>query len=309
MILNNLLRTLIGYLSSWYPNKKISLKKDLQIRNEIIKRIRNLKIRQENLKKTHIEFNHKILFLLKSKNIKDFLRKNFIQKMFFLQNRLFIFKELLDIKRSKKWSIYKKLLSEDHIGNPIRYFLYFKSSGNRINHIYHLKILEEKLKINLKKNVKSVFEFGAGYGLMARIFSKINNNINYTCFDTGCVNLLQFYFLKHNNLDVGFSKQNKIYLISNLKKFKQKNDLFIANWSISETPINFRKKFISKISESKYILICFQEKFENINNLKYFNNLKSKLSNKFDIKIVKNKFYKGNIFFKQNHYFFLGKKL
>ena len=144
---------------------------------------------------------------------------------------------------------------------------------------------------------------------MARIFSKINNNINYTCFDTGCVNLLQFYFLKHNNLDVGFSKQYKIYLISNLKKFKQKNDLFIANWSISETPINFRKKFISKISESKYILICFQEKFENINNLKYFNNLKSKLSNKFDIKIVKNKFYKGNIFFKQNHYFFLGKKL
>ena len=42
---------------------------------------------------------------------------------------------------------------------------------------------------------------------MARIFSKINKDIKYTCFDTYCVNLLQFYYLKYNNLDVGFSKK------------------------------------------------------------------------------------------------------
>ena len=54
---------------------------------------------------------------------------------------------------------YKNLLIEDHIGNPIRYFLYFKSSGNRINHIYHLKVLEDELKIDLKKDIKVIFEF------------------------------------------------------------------------------------------------------------------------------------------------------
>ena len=128
-------------------------------------------------------------------------------------------------------------------------------------------------------------------------------------YDTDYVNLLQFYYLKHNNLDVGFSKKKKIHLTSNFKNLNRKNDLFIANWSISETPIIFRKKFINNIANSKYILICFQEKFENINNLKYFNYLKSKLSNNFNIKIIKNKYYKGNFFFKQNHYFFLGKKL
>ena len=78
---------------------------------------------------------------------------------------------------------------------------------------------------------------------------------------------------------------------------------------MSETPINFRKKFISQILNSKFIFISFQEKFENINNLQYFNDLKYKLKNKFKIKILKNQFYKGNFLNKQNHFFLIGKKL
>ena len=85
--------------------------------------------------------------------------------------------------------------------------------------------------------------------------------------------------------------------------------LFIANWSLSETPYNFRKDFIPLIKKNDLILISFQEKFENIDNLNYFNNLKKKFSNKFRIKIIKNKFYTGNIINKHNHYFFIGQKL
>ena len=86
------------------------------------------------------------------------------------------------------------------------------------------------------------------------------------------------------------------------------NYIFIANWSISETPINFRKKFEVIIKNSKYILISFQENFENLNNLNYFTNLKKKISRDFKVNIIKNKFYKGNIFKKQNHFYFLAKK-
>lgn len=309
MTLSDIPRTLLSLLSFWHSNEDISHKKDLYIRKKIQKKIKSIKFNSKNLKKTHKEFNKKILNLLQSNNLKNFLRKNFIQKIFFLQNRFFILKELKEIKKSKKWKLYKDLLIEDPIGNPIRYFLYPQSSGNRINHLYQLTVFEEVLKINIKNKVKIIFEFGGGYGCMARIFSKINNKIRYICYDTAYVNLLQYYYLKHNNLDVGFKKKNKFFLTSNLNKTKKNNDLFIANWSLSETPINFRKKFFKIIASSKYILICFQEKFENIDNLKYFNSLKSKLSKKFDIKIKKNKFYKGNIFFKQNHYFFVGKKL
>ena len=70
--------------------------------------------------------------------------------MFFLHNRLFVLKELKEIQKSKNWNFYKKLLEEDNIGNPIRCFLYLDSSGNRINHVFHLYLLENELKINLK---------------------------------------------------------------------------------------------------------------------------------------------------------------
>ena len=255
-------------------------------------------------------FNKKILELLKKGDITNFLRKNFIQKMFFVHNRLFILSELVELKKNKNWIFYRKLIEEDHVGNPVRYFLYPKSSGNRINHVYHLSILASEFNINLKK-ITNVFEFGGGYGCMARIFSKINSKISFTCFDTGFVNLLQYYYLKQNNLNVGFSKKNKFYLISNTKKMNNSssNSLFIANWSLSETPINFRKKFFKLIKNSKLILISFQENFENIDNLKYFKNFKKKLEKKFETKIINNKFYKGNFFKKQKHFFFIAKKL
>ena len=109
------------------------------------------------------------------------------------------------------------MLTEDDIGDPIRYFLYTKSSGNRINHIYHLQVLCNEFNLDIKE-IKEVFEFGGGYGCMARIFSKINNKINYTIFDTKIVNLLQFYYLKSLNLNVDFHKE-KIKLISQIKSF------------------------------------------------------------------------------------------
>ena len=308
-MISNILRKILSYLSIWYPNKKISSKKDIELRNFISKKLTKTNVNKKDLKKTHKEFNDKIRILLKSKNIKNFLRYNFIQKMFFLHNRFFIYQELKEIRKSKNWKYFKYLIKEDNVGNPIRYFLYLDSSGNRINHGYHLYILEKELNIFLKKDIKSVFEFGGGYGCMARIFSKINKEIKFTCFDTNFVNLLQFYYLKHNNLNVGFSKKNNFFLTSKFKNRTNKYDLFLANWSLSETPINYRKKFFIKIKNSKYIFISFQEKFENLNNLEYFNSIKKLLSKKFEIKIIKNQFYKGNWFNKQNHYFLIGKKL
>ena len=310
-MLSNFLRKILSLLSFWSLNDLNSIKsRDKKILKIIEKKLNNINFNKKYLKNTHNLFNKKILDFLKKRELTNFLRKNFIQKMFFVHNRLFILKELLELKKDKNWILYKKLIEEDNVGNPVRYFLYPKSSGNRINHVYHLSVLTKEFNINLKK-LNNIFEFGGGYGCMARIFSKINKRTVFTCFDTNIVNLLQYYYLKQNNLDVGFSKKNKFHLISNIKKINTRysNSLFIANWSLSETPINFRKKFIKSIKNSKLILISFQENFENIDNLKYFNNLKKNLEKKFEIKIIKNEFYKGNFFKKQKHFFFIAKRI
>lgn len=316
-MIENIIRKLNTNLSFWCKkNKKINTNKDLIIRKYIQNNLLTNQIIKKNLKETHNLFNTKLYLLLKKKNIKNFLRVGFIQKMFFLHNRFFVHSELKTLKNDKNWPFYKKLIKEDAIGNPIRYFLYQNSSGNRINHVYHLSVLSKELNINLYK-IKKVFEFGGGYGCMARIFSKLNKQIKYLCFDTHYVNLLQYYYLKHNNLDVGFSKKNKYTLISKIPSLRKidnnfqtnSKSLFIANWSLSETPIKFRKNFIEIIKKNEFILISFQEKFENIDNLKYFNKLKLKLSKSHRIRILKNKFYTGNMIIRHNHYFFIGKKL
>ena len=313
-MLDNILRILNGYLSIWCKkNKPINNSKDKKIIKQIEKKNLQINVDYKNLKTTHRVFNKKLYLLLKEKNIKNFLRINFIQKMFFLQNRFFVFSELKLLKKDKNWLFYQKLIKENSIGNPIRFFLYQDSSGNRINHVYHLSVLINELDIDLSK-IDNVFEFGAGYGCMANIFSKISKKIKYVCFDTPYVNLLQYYYLKHCDLDVGFTRKNKFYLISSLKKIQKigkesSKSLFIANWSLSETPYGFRKKFIPLIKSSDVILICFQEKFERMNNLIYFVNLKKKISENFEVKIIKNKFYTGNLINRQKHYFFVARKI
>lgn len=312
-MINSILRKFATYLSFFFRNKPLISSKNEKILKEIDKKFTTSKSIKLNLKDTHIKFNAEVLKLLKKKNIQNFLREGFIQKMFFIHNRLFIFYELRVLKKNANWNFYKKLLVEDNVGNPVRYFLYPISSGNRINQVFHLNMLINEFNIDIKK-IKKIFEFGGGYGCMARIFSKINKNIKYICFDTFYVNLLQFYYLKYNNLNVGFSKKNNFILKSDLKNIKDFNKnnseyIFIANWSLSETPIKFRKKFETIIKGSKYILISFQEKFENIDNLRYFYKLKNKISNRFQTKIIENKFYKGNFIHKQKHFYFLAKKL
>ena len=307
---SSIIRKLMVFLSFWHSNKKIINEKEIHnIKRVIDEKISKYKLNSKNLKKTHLDFNRKIIKLIEEKKLQNFLRVEFIQKIFFLHNRLFVFFELLKLKEDTRWSFYKNIITEDDIGDPVRYFLYFKSSGNKINHMYHLKIFSDFTNVNLKK-IREVYEFGGGYGCMARMFSKINKKIKYTIFDTEYVNLIQYYYLKSNCLNVGF-KNEQFRLINTIKKSKKniKSSFFLANWSLSEIPLPYRNKFINEIKKRDYFLISFQQYFEGIDNLKYFNNLKSDLKKIFHCEIEKNKFYKGRLFQNQNHYFFIGKKL
>ena len=46
---------------------------------------------------------------------------------------------------------------------------------------------------------------------MARIFSKINKDIKYICFDTFHVKFYSILLFKYNNLNVGFYKKKTIF--------------------------------------------------------------------------------------------------
>ena len=59
--------------------------------------------------------------------------------MFFVHNRLFLFKYLNEMKKSDDWNLWKKLIQKI-ILEISKIFFIPKSSGNKIFQTYHLKI-------------------------------------------------------------------------------------------------------------------------------------------------------------------------
>ena len=288
-IINNIIRKLMIYLS--FPD---NLKKEV-LSNHQLKTIDEVNIKLENIVnekldnklKTHKIFSENVFSLIKNKNLDNFLRKSFIQKMFFVHNRFYNIKFLKNILNTKS-KFWIDLLEENSIGNPVPFFLYEKSSGNRIRHVYLLKKILDYGDIN---KIDSVIEIGGGYGCMLSIIKKINNNVDYTIFDLPEVNLLQYYYLKSNNINCDLDNINlNINLISklellkrklNLLKKNEKTILVIANWSISEMPMNLRKNLEFLFEECNYGVVSYQNKFENMDNVEYFFNFSDKLSNNY----------------------------
>jgi hypothetical protein len=66
--------------------------------------------------------------------------------MFFVHNRFYNIKFLNEILKFKS-DTWNKLLIENPVGNPVPFFLYKKSSGNRIRHVFLLKKIFEYCQI------------------------------------------------------------------------------------------------------------------------------------------------------------------
>jgi len=142
---------------------------------------------------------------------------------------------------------------------------------------------------------------------MANLINKYSPLKKYIIFDTPEVTLLQYYYLKNLNYDVGFDNENfKIILVSNLnklniliKRFRSNKKFLISNWALSEMPIKLRKKLSSLFFISENFLLSFQSSFEKIDNFKYFNSIKDKLTETKIFQISEMNFLNLN-----KHYYF-----
>lgn len=317
-MISQILRYCSTLLSFFFKNDL----KPLQTKHKFVSKILKKKLNEFSFVKTsklkiHKIFSKKVYDLIIENKTINFLRNTHVQNIFFVHNRLFIFNELRELQKDKdKWSLWKKLLIENNVGDPVRYFLYPKSSGNRIRQVYHLKNYFDYSKINLFQT-KYILEIGGGYGCMAQIFKKINKSSTYVIFDTMEVNFLQHYYLQMNKIPVAINKIetgkvcliNKVTMIRRFNKIaaKDKSSLFIANWSISEMPIKLRNDILEKTTNFHHSIIAFQEKFENINNINYFINYKKKIERKCSVRIKKLQYYKKSFFNKSNHFYFFTK--
>ena len=192
--------------------------------------------------------------------------------------------ELDYLKNDSQWGRWEKTLQESWVGHSKPYAYYPTSSGNQVHMVYHLARYSETFPEISFKNFSTIFEFGGGYGLLAKLISGLGFHGTYIIFDLPEFNALQEYYLSAHGIKVSRKPMRGpvVILLSNLDDLKKQFeltptlDMFIALWSLSESPISVRENIFARMPQPQYWMIGYQEGFDGADNLRYFSELKQK---------------------------------
>mgnify|MGYP001605082924 CR=1 FL=1 len=206
---------------------------------------------------------------------RTFLRWRVVERTMFVVDQIYIPNELHALRASGDWEqLWKAAIIEQNVGCPTPSPHLFTTSGNLIHHAYHLLKLREAVGVNFDR-IETVFEFGGGYGSMCRLLRRVGFHGDYVIYDLPEMTLLQKFYL--SALEMSFSAGNTclINALSELgevitQRADHKKSLFIATWSLSETPIPLRNQILSLVKEFDYYLFCYQPHFDNVDNIEFF---------------------------------------
>jgi hypothetical protein len=214
-----------------------------------------------------------------TKDPRFFLSWPTIRKTMFLSSTSIVDKEMTSIKNAGLLSKTK----EDHFGFPLPYISNPKSSPNLTHLLYHTLAYEKKTGIKIA-TMDFILEFGGGYGCLCKLLFQSGFKGTYVIFDLPLFSALQIYYLTKLGYSVtnSITKKADIYCLSSVKDVaslikKQPNaqkSMFIATWSLSESPLAIRNKFTPLLKQFKYMLVAYQKDFGTVDNIKYFLNFK-----------------------------------
>ena len=268
-----------------------SLPSPTQKENEFVEELRNAFRRLPALETTDccaseqqwINNANSLRQLILTGDPREFLRWHVISSAMFVKYADYISHEFKYLKKQSDWdNRWSIAVMETHIGHPVPYYQYPKSSANLIHHAYHLAIFEQITGINLS-DIDFIFEFGGGYGSMCRLNHNIGFTGKYIIYDMPAFSALQRFFLKSIGVNVltvdSFTPQisgalcvSEIQQLNNilLDDTDSKNSLFIGTWSISEVPYSIRDSILPLISGFHTFLIAYQDRFQETDNIAFF---------------------------------------
>ena len=230
---------------------------------------------------------------------RNFLQWDVVQRTMFHKCKQI---ELEFLKKLPNWEDSARYLVEDSIGNPKKFSFMPESSGNLIHHLYGISRFLGTHPVSVQ-NMSQVVEFGGGYGSIARLFYKMGFNGRYVIFDVPEFAALQEFFLSSLDISIPIfrypTRERGIVILTEIEDFKkqcafEQIDLFIATWSISESPLELREIVLKSVDGAKYWLFAYQKRFQDIDNIEYFRKYMSSSqydSNGFEIEHLPGQYY------------------
>lgn len=196
----------------------------------------------------------------------------------------------------------QKALTESPVGKPLVNPSYPLSSPLLVQHGYHLTRLMECTDFDLSR-LQLVVEFGGGYGSFYRLLRNLEYQGQYIICDLPIMCALQRFYLRNV-----FPAEPGTQPLPNLRWLSDDSygtlkeaaadhgpSLFVATWSLSETPPAVREKVVPVLGGFKYILCAYQRKFGGYDNVQYFTSLQQTLPqfswHHAECPVYKNNFY------------------
>lgn len=137
----------------------------------------------------------------------------------------------------------RRLLREDRVGAPSLRSLRYRTSHNRVHHLYHLQRFLDATGADLGE-IRTVVEWGGGFGDFARVFGRIER-ATYVIVDIPVITALQWLYLTAvlgpDNVNLvdregGSVRPGVINLVpSGLIDVVPPADLFVSTWALSES--------------------------------------------------------------------------
>jgi hypothetical protein len=224
-----------------------------------------------------MKFQRELRSALLASDPRRFLEFKVIQQTMFIGNPQFTAAEVARLRALPEWnSRWRFALREANSVIVPRSPFYFPSSGTTIHHAFQLHQFEAMTGLDVAR-FDSVLEFGGGYGSMCRTLNKLGFRGRYFIFDLPEFTALQEFYLQLNNIPICASANatlSGVSCFSDFAQFERLNrhtppDLFLATWSLSETPLDFRRRVLDTVT-ARNIFIAYQDEFETIDNCEFF---------------------------------------
>jgi hypothetical protein len=185
----------------------------------------------------------------------NFLREPTIKGTMFVGENDTTVEEYKRLVRNKDWDRkWESAIYDAGIGNPERFSLYPKSSGNYIHCAYH--------------ELDCIVEVGCGYGAMANVCRQAGFSGEYIMFDLPIFSKLQSEYMYLNGHINGHMCIETIDMF--LSTEVPQNSMFISTWAVSEMPTEYRDKILGIVPKFNEVLIAYQSEFEGMNIYGYF---------------------------------------
>jgi hypothetical protein len=200
---------------------------------------------------------------------------------------------------------FQRALTESPVGKPLVNPHYPLSSPLLVQHAYHLIRLLEATQLDLA-GLRLVVDFGGGYGGFCRLLRNICYREKYLIWDLPVMCALQRFYLRNvfpgtadgaapANIEwlTGADPGARDVLMRHVAE--REPSLFVATWSLSETPPTVREQIVPALEGCGYVLLAYQRAFGETDNVAWFGSLEKRLPQfrwqHFECPVYRNNFY------------------